>query len=167
MSKTIITRWLAAALVFGVALNELFHAIFDGLNFSGNAEIVGVVLSMSATIEPDSWRAIDNTLIAHFAYGLIWIAHAGSGVFSAVGSYFILLQGHSQAGLEKGHLYSFVGLGMGAILYLIGFVSIASGWFILHTAPTPPNFVINAQMLFLIHMTVIFYLMLYRDEGQS
>ena len=164
MNKIIITRWLAAALVFGVALNELFHTIFDGLNFSGNAEFVGVVLSMSATIEPDSWRAIDNVLIAHFAYGLIWVAHAGSGAFSAAGSYFILFQARSQVGLEKGHLYSIVGLGIGAILYLIGFVSIASGWFILHTAPTPPNYLINAQMLFLIHMTVIFYLLLYRKE---
>ena len=101
MSRNQITRWLAVTLVFGIALNELFHAIFDGLDFSTNAEIVGVVFSMSATIEPNSWRAIDSAIASNLGYGLIWLAHAGSGAFSAVGSYFVAFRGQSETEVEE------------------------------------------------------------------
>jgi predicted small integral membrane protein len=51
-------------------------------------------------------------------------------------------------------------------LYLIGFVTIASGWFALHEAPTPPNFVPAAINLFLAYMAVLIYLVfITRTDG--
>ena len=80
-------RILLIVLVAGVGLNELFHAIFDGLQFMFNVEFVGTVLSMESTFEPGSWRAIESPVIACIAYTLIWAAHALSGIFCLAGSY--------------------------------------------------------------------------------
>jgi len=152
-------RFFGGALVFGVGGNELFHAVFDGMDWAGNVEIVALVLSMSATSEPDSWRSVQSSIAATMAYAGIWLAHAASGVVAAVGAFLILRLG-SVAATFKHRAYSvaIVGVGIGALLYLIGFVTIASGWFILHTSPTPPNFVPNAERLFLCYMVVIMYL---------
>lgn len=55
-----IERYLAAILVLGVGGNELFHAIFDGMNFAFNAQFVRDTISMEYTSDPDAWRAIHN-----------------------------------------------------------------------------------------------------------
>ena len=60
--------------------------------------------------------------------------------------------------MHRAYSVSVTGVGIGAILYLVGFVTIASGFFLMHSAPTPPNFLANAQRLFLCYMAVIIYL---------
>ena len=156
-------RYLGAALVIGVAANELFHAIFDGLEFSTNVEIVGQVLAMKLTWDPDSWRAINSPIIATIGYSLIWLAHAASGGIGLTGAYFLLRSnGEFDKQRERAYRLAILGVGIGAALYLVGFVAIAGGWFLLYSAPTPPNFTAAAESLFLCYMAVVIYLILIR-----
>ncbi len=156
-------RYLGAALVLGVAANELFHAIFDGLAFSSSVESVSQVLAMKQTWDPDSWRAINSSFVATIAYSVIWLAHAASGTFSLYGA-FLVFKSRGDAGRLGGKAYSIAvaGVGIGAMLYFIGMVAIAGGWFLLYSAPTPPNFITEAVQLFLCYMAVIFFLILTR-----
>lgn len=152
-------RYIAAALVFGVAGNELLHAILDGMNPSPAVANVSEVISMSATAEPDSWRAIHSPMAAVIFYGAIWLAHAVSGLVGLLGSYLLLGDTRRSAtDTERATHVSIVGVGVGAILYLVGFLTIASGWFLIHTSPTPPNYLPNAERLFLVYMAVLLYL---------
>jgi len=156
-------RLLGGALVLGVGANELFHAVFDGMDWADNVEIVALVLSMSVTSDPDSWRSVQSSFVATMAYAGIWLAHAVSGVIAAVGAVLLFRLGLVAATLKhRAYSVAIIGVGTGALLYLVGFVTIASGWFIIHTSPTPPNFLPNAERLFLCYMAVIVYLSVLR-----
>jgi len=158
-----VERILVIVLVVGVGLYELFHAIFDGLRFMANVEGVGAVLSMEATREPDSWRAIDSPVAAFIAYALIWIAHAASGVLCLVGSYLLAITiARDDSAYGESAAIATLGVGLGCVLYFVGFLAIAGGWFLLYQAPTPPNYIPNAQMLFLCYVAVLIYLGLIR-----
>ena len=149
-------RYLAVFLVFGVGSFELFHAIFDGLNFGSNAEMVRQVISMEQSREPDAWRAIGSPAVATAAYGLIWLTHALSGCLALVGCW--LLFSSDPGTRQKGLTLSFCGVGAAAVLYFVGFGAIAGSWFLMYTAPTPPNFGAAARQIFIADMAVILYL---------
>jgi len=147
-------RTIALILVAAIGLNEIFHAIFDGLQFMSNVEFVGSVLSMESTLEPDSWRAIESPALAFIAYGLIWLAHAASGILCLSGAVFLSRAPESSNSAAA----ATAGVGIGCVLYLLGFQSIAGGWFLLFQAPTPPNFIPQATQLFLSYAAVLIYL---------
>ena len=156
-------RYLAAILVLGVAVYELLHAFVDGMNPAAGVENVSAVISMSATSEPDSWRALHSPIAATIIYAAIWLAHAVSGIIGMIGAV-LLLKPSSNLETSGGRAteVAILGIGVGAVLYLVGFVTLASGWFIIHTSPTPPNFLPNAERLFLCYMAVIVYLSIRR-----
>lgn len=156
-------RLLGAVLVFGIGANELLHAVFDGMDFSANVAFVGQVMSMSATADPESWRAIHNPAAAMIAYSLIWLAHLLSGAIALAGAWFLLTSGATGSiRAERAYSVSIAGVGIGAILYLVGFHTLAGGWFMLWSAPTPPNYLHDAALGFISYMAVIVYLMLLR-----
>ena len=158
MTRNQIERAVLVVLVATVGLNEIFHAAFDGLQFMANAQFVGTVLSMESTSEPGSWRAISSPTLAIIAYGLIWLAHAASGVFCLAGAYFLTGARKDDTRLSQSAAAATAGLGIGCILYLLGFKAIAGGWFLLYQAPTPPNFIPQAERLFLSYAAVLIYL---------
>ena len=47
---------------------------------------------------------------------------------------------------ERAYRLVILDVGIGAALYLVGFVAIAGGWFLLYSAPTPPNFTAAAAV---------------------
>lgn len=152
-------KYIGIALVLGVATNELFHAAFDGLEFSSNAELASQILSMKGTWDPNSWRAMESPIYGIVAYGLIWVAHAASGVLGIVGAYkmFQSLK-NSETDYPQDCSVAMLGVGIGAALYFIGFIAIGGGWFLLYSAPTPPNFSDAANGLFQSYILVILFL---------
>ena len=154
-----IQRYLPAILVLGIGCNELFHAIFDIFSYEFKVKLVGWVISMDKTGDPDALRGIDSAIGAYVAYGGIWLAHASSGLIAIFGAYLMVTSDPQDTGkMQRAYTVATSGVGLGAMLYLIGFVTIASGFFLMHSAPTPPNFLANAQRLFLCYMAVIIYL---------
>ena len=157
---TRIQRIIVLILVAAVGLNEIFHAIFDGLQFMSNVQFVGSVISMESTLEPDSWRAVESPVVAFIAYGLIWLAHAASGVLCLAGAWFLGRGANGSTGSSNSSAAATAGVGIGCVLYLLGFQSIAGSWFLLFQAPTPPNFIPQATQLFLSYAAVLIYLQL-------
>lgn len=160
----VIERYLAAIFVVGIAGNELFHAIFDVMDFGLNAQIVNDVISMKYTFDPQALRAIHNPLIGQIGYGLIWVTHLGSGVVALLGG--LLLIQRPRKGRFDAHGVAILGVGIGAVLYLVGFMTIAGGWFLLYSAPTPPNYVGAAMLSFLCYVAVLIYLQILRRDAE-
>ena len=114
---------------------------------------------MKGTWDPDSWRAIDAPAFGVVAYGLIWAMHAVSGVVGVVGAYrmFRSLR-NEESKYPQDCSLAMLGVGVGAALYFIGFIAIGGGWFLLYSAPTPPNFSDGANGLFQSYILVILFL---------
>jgi len=161
-------RMLVVVLVAGIGLHEGFHALIDGLSFCTNVDFVATVLSMESTWEPESWRALHSPAAAYVAYTLIWLAHAASAVLCLLASYQLATSSRAaNADLRRRLSLAIAGIGIGAVLYFVGFTSIASAWFSLWQAPTPPNYEMNAQMLFLCFMAVLLYVTTLRRASTS
>jgi predicted small integral membrane protein len=152
-------KYLGIALVLGVAFNEAFHATFDGLQFSANAAIASQVLSMKSTFDPNSWRAINSPIFGYLTYGVFWALHTASGLLGLAGAYamFRSLKARETRYPQDCSL-AMLGVGIGAALYFIGFTTIGGGWFLLYSAPTPPNFSGAATSLFQSYILVILFL---------
>jgi predicted small integral membrane protein len=154
-----IARALPIVLVIGVGCNEFFHALFDLYGYEYKVMLVGWVISMDKTASADAWRGIDSPIAAYVAYAGIWCTHAIGGAVTLSGAYrLIRTDPQNNAGMKKAYALAEAGIGISAALYLVGFIAIASGWFLMHAAPTPPNFLANAQLLFISYMTVLIYL---------
>ena len=165
---SLVQRLLVIVFTVAVGLNESFHAIFDGLQFMFNVEFVGTVLSMQSTPEPESWRAIDSSVVAFIAYALIWLAHAASGILCLIGAWILWRSVKEAQTFSSSATLATAGVGIGCILYLLGFQAIAGGWFLLYQAPTPPNFIPQAQQLFLSYGAVLIYLQIVtRQRGDD
>lgn len=161
-----IGRFLPIALILGVGCNEFFHALFDIFDYEYKVKLVGMVISMDKTAaNADAWRGIDNPIAAYVAYAGIWCTHAIGGIVALAGAY-RLIRAETQDNAATGKAYALAeaGIGIAAALYLVGFIAIASGWFLMHTAPTPPNFLANAQLLFISYMAVLIYLQAKRQS---
>lgn len=152
-----IERYLAAILVAGVGLNELFHGL-DGLqNFSMNASDLGPVMSMTTPGQAETWRAVDSPLAALIAYALVVGAHSASGVISLVGSYFLAISTGVETDEYRDRTWiAILGIGIGCTLYLVGFVAIAGGFFQMYLSQTT-NFQPHAERIFLVYMAVLIY----------
>jgi len=156
------TRYIGALLAAGIGAFEALTAVVDIFNFSGNAAYVGTVLSMENTSNPDSWRAIHSPTLWHLAYGLIWLAHAASGVVTLAGAW-LLATARAEALARAGQV-AILGIGIGALLYFVGFQTIASAWFLLWSVPTPPDPLMAAQSYFASYLAVMIFLWLVTRE---
>lgn len=152
------TRYLGALFAAGIGAFEAITAVVDVFNFSGNAAYVGTVLSMENSSAPDSWRAIHSPALWHVAYGLIWLAHAACGVVTLAGAW--LLATANPERLERAGEVAMAGIAIGALLYFVGFQTIAGGWFLLWSVPTPPDPLMAAQSYFASYLAVMIFVLL-------
>jgi predicted small integral membrane protein len=98
---------------------------------------------MESTPEPDSW-----------------LAHAASGVLCIAGAWFLAHRAQNVQTVSSSAAAATAGVGLGCVLYLLGFQAIVGGWFLLYQAPTPPNFIPQAERQFLAYAAVLIYLQL-------
>lgn len=155
-------RYLCALLVAGIGSFEALTAIVDVFDFSGNAAYVGTVLSMQTTSDPESWRAIHSPILWHVAYGLISLAHAACGVVSLAGAW-LLVAARAET-LPRAGQIAITGVGIGALLYLIGFQTIAGAWFLLWSAPTPPDPLLAARSYLTAYVGIMVFVLLATRE---
>ncbi|MEM1435774.1 MAG: DUF2165 family protein [Pseudomonadota bacterium] len=155
-------RYVGALLAAGIGAFEAITAAVDVFDFSGNAAYVGTVLSMQNTSDPDSWRAIHSPALWHLAYGLIWLAHAACGAVTLAGAW-LLVTAQRDAVARAGQI-AIAGIGIGALLYLVGFQTIAGAWFLLWSAPTPPDPLMAARSYCTCYVGVMIFLLLATRE---
>lgn len=126
----IIVRLCKVALVAAVALFFTLVTVGNVTDYGSNWQFVQHVLSMDTTF-PDSklrWRAITDPAIQQLVYWLIIVTQGGAAVLLWLGT-LRLLGAVTTAGFMRARALAVVGLTVGLLLYLVGFITIGGEWF--------------------------------------
>jgi predicted small integral membrane protein len=157
MTQQLIEKVLITALVGAIGANELFHGIYGIEIFQENVSLIHLTLTMETISGSGSWRSIDNTVVSQIVAGLTTLAHLVCGLISLVAAYFLVERE------ELGFKLAYIGVGFGCIFYFLGFITIASAWFLMFRSATI-NFEAQAERLFLCYMAVLIYLSVIRKR---
>src|SRR3954447_15239015 len=133
----IVVRACKVALVAAVALFFTCVAFGNITDYDSNWQFVQHVLSMDTTF-PNSklhWRAITDSDLQHVAYWLIIGTQAATAVPLWLGtmSLFAAIGG---AEFARARALAVVGLTVGLLLYMVGFVTIGGEWFAMWQSAT-------------------------------
>lgn len=133
----IIVRLCKVALVAAMALFFTLVTLGNVTDYGSNWQFVQHVLSMD-TIFPDSklhWRAITDPEIQQAVYWLIIATQGGTAVLLWLGT-LALLGTIATAGFVRARTLAVVGLTVGLLLYMVGFVTIGGEWFAMWQSAT-------------------------------
>lgn len=127
------TRWLKVLLVAAIAL-DCSIAVFDNLtDYWSNYYFVQHVLSMD-TIFPGNkamWRAITHPVWHHMAYAIIIVIEFLAAVFCWGGAIRLCKTIQDPTRFHKAKKSAIIGLAIGLGLWLVGFMTIGGGWFLM------------------------------------
>ena len=153
-------RYIQIFLVASMALYMSvisFNNIFD---FNSNWQIVRHILSMDTTFQdPDVyWRAISNPTIQHIAYLMIILWEVITAILCWLGV-IKLFQAVNQPTFKfnEAKKFAYIGLSMGALLFLIGFLIIGGEWFMMWQSKIW-NGQVSATRMFTLFMLVLIFL---------
>lgn len=125
-------RLIKIGMVMSIALFFSLVAIDNLIDFQSNWLFVQHVLSMDTTYHDPviMWRSITQPTLQRAAYYLIIIWEALTALVCWLGS-FILISKIKQTSekFNQAKTMAFIGLFMGFLLYMIGFIVIGSEWF--------------------------------------
>jgi predicted small integral membrane protein len=133
----IVVRLCKIALVASIALFFSFVAFDNISDCNSNWQFVQHVLSMDTTF-PDSklhWRAIIDPDIQRAAYWLIIATQVSTAVLLWLGT-LRLLATIGASGFMRAKTPAVLGLTVGLLLYMVGFVTIGGEWFAMWQSAT-------------------------------
>ena len=126
----IVVRSCKIALVAAVALFFTLVAVGNVTDYDSNWQFVQHVLSMDTTF-PDSkihWRAITDPDIQQAGYWLIIATQVSTALLLWAGCFRLLIE-VGTAGFLPARTPAVVGLTVGLLLYIVGFITIGGEWF--------------------------------------
>jgi predicted small integral membrane protein len=128
----IVIRVVKVALVAAIALYASLVAFGNVTDYNTNFAFVQHVMSMD-TIYPFStirYRAISAPALHHAAYAAIIAAQAATAVLCWIGAVLLAVQIRADAGaFNRAKAFAVAGLGIGFLLWQVGFMSIGGEWF--------------------------------------
>jgi predicted small integral membrane protein len=130
MSLTL--RLIQISMVACIALFFTIVALDNCIDFQSNWSFVQHVLSMDTTYKSPAvmLRAIDNLLVQKAAYDFIIVWESTTAVMCWFGCITLFAKiNRTQAEFNEAKKFSFIGLFLGFMLYMVGFMIIASEWF--------------------------------------
>ena len=152
-------RLLLSILVLSIGLSEAFYGVTGIENaIAGDPTLLQQVLSMETTFDSESWRRVDSPVLAVVSGVLITIAHWSSGLLCLYAAFQLGISKRNSQSEDylRAKSWATAGIGIGCVLYLLGFVTIAGAWFQLWQSSTI-NFIPEAQMLLFCYMFVLIY----------
>ncbi|GAB5467986.1 MAG: DUF2165 family protein [Rhodospirillales bacterium] len=153
-----------------VAVMALFYALaaFGNItDYTSNFTFVQHVMSMD-TVFPDStltWRAMPQPIFHVIAFWLIIFAQVATALVLLVGAFGLWGERDNGAAFQQAKGPAVLGLTLGIMIYLLGFMIIAGEWFAMWQSETW-----NAQQgafRFLVMTALVLLLLLQRDDGPS
>ena len=133
----IIVRLCKVTLVAAVALFFTLVTAGNVTDYGSNWQFVQHVLSMDTTFPASKlhWRAITDPAIQQAVYWLIIATQGGAAVLLWLGT-LRLLGTIATAGFMRARTLAVVGLTVGLLLYMVGFVTIGGEWFTMWQSAT-------------------------------
>lgn len=126
-------RWIKISLVFSAGLFSIIVAFNNITDYQSNYLFVSHVLSMDDTF-PDNkgmWRAISNAGVHHLFYWMIILTECLIGMLCLMGAYKLIKNRKDAAPFQAAKGLAIVGLGLGIVLWFLGFITIGGEWFLM------------------------------------
>lgn len=156
------------SLIWAIALFASLAAVGNISDYESNFKFVSHTLKMDTTY-PDNkemWRAIDNPIVHHLAYGFIILTELVIAILCWLGGYRLARTIKKHGDFNKAKGMATLGLTLGFLLWFTGFMTIGGEWFLMWQSE-----VANAQQsafrLVLIIGVTLVYLALPDGENKS
>ena len=150
----------SVALLFGlIGLNNLF-------NYSINFSFIEHVLSMDTLrrtgVDGAQWRAVHSALVYHFVYCFIIAIEVTVALLCLFGAARLYKNRRApSAQFVKAKSWAVLGLTIGFVLFVTGFITVGGEWFYLWLAPAPWSGALNAATrLIVVDSTALVFLAL-------
>jgi len=131
-AHTAIIRGSKTGMVASIALWISLVAFGNITDYGTNLPFVNHVLSMD-TVFPETtikYRAITNPALHHAAYLLIIAAETAAAILCWIGAFRMLVAiRNGAAGFNHAKGLAVIGLTLGALIWLVGFMAIGGEWF--------------------------------------
>lgn len=160
MRQTI--RYIKIGMVASIALFFSIVAIDNIIDFNSNWLFVKHVLSMDTTHHDPALmgRAITNPLLQKVFYSLIIFWEAITAIFCWIGVIWMLIYVKAESPtFNESKKWAFIGLFLGFILYMVGFIVIAGEWFSMWQSTTW-----NGQVTAGMFVSLIMFVMLFLKD---
>jgi predicted small integral membrane protein len=131
-------RFIQSCMGACIALFFTLVALDNCLDYESNWAFVQHVLSMDTTYKSTAVmsRAIDNPLMQKAAYFFIICWESMTAVMCWLGCMILFAKiNRTQSEFNEAKMFSFIGLFLGFLLYMVGFMIIASEWFDMWQSP--------------------------------
>ncbi len=156
-------RYIKIGMVASVALFFSLVGLDNVIDFNANWAFVRHVLSMDTTLQDPTlmWRAITNPGIQKLAYYLIITWEIIAALTCWLGCFILVLKiKHSDFDSYK--KTGFIGLFLGFLLYMVGFLIIGGEWFSMWQSPHW-----NGQMKAGLFLNFIMFVMIFLNTTDN
>ena len=154
-----ILRYIKLGMVGSIALFFSLAAFNNLIDFTSNLPAVQHVLSMDTTFHAPILmrRAITNPSVQLVAYYFIIVWELLTAIICWIGCFRLLFNINAHDGqFDRSKTVAFIGLFLGFMLYMVGFIIIAGEWFCMWQSPTW-----NAQSTAGLLISLIMFVMIF------
>lgn len=156
-------KLIKAFMVATIALFFTAVAFGNIMDYQANWQFVSHVLSMDTTFKDPQimWHAITNSAVQHFAYAGIIAWEVLTAIFCWWGVVKLIKSRHHPEFFKKAKAFATIGLFMGFLLYMVGFVVVGGEWFAMWQSPIWNG---QSKAVFFITLVMFVLIFLHQDE---
>ncbi|PTN10352.1 DUF2165 family protein [Nitrosomonas aestuarii] len=161
------TRLSKIALVWAVAFFATLAAFSNVADYGSNFTVIGHVLKMDTTF-PDNngmWRAIEAAWVHHLVFYLIIFIEAAVAVYCWLGGFYLYKSRHDLVQFSQAKKLAILGLTLGILLWLVGFMAIGGEWFLMWQSQVANGQ--QAAFRLVVILSVILIYLIQPDEEKS
>ena len=158
-------RYIKIGMVASIALFFSIVALNNVVDFNGNWLFIQHVLSMDTTFHDPNlmWRALTNPLAQRCIYISIIAWEFITAITCWAGVFILLSKIKEDANyFDEAKKTAFIGLFMGFLLYMIGFIVVGGEWFSMWQSSTW-----NGQMKAGLFISLIMFVMLFIKNSDA
>jgi predicted small integral membrane protein len=158
-------RTIKILMVAIIALFFTLVAFGNMTDYQANWPFVMHVLSMDTTFKDPAimWRAVNNHLLQYIAYYAIIVWETLTALMLWLGTW-MLYKGRKNINFNKTKKIALLGLFMGFVLYMLGFIAIGGEWFAMWQSTIWNGEAKAGMFLNFILLTMIFIAIKDKDE---
>lgn len=131
-------RWSKALLVLTIAVLTTLVAFNNLTDYGSNFAYVKHVLSMDTTLPGNQglWRRVESNTLQHVAYVSIILTEVGIAALTWLGGLRLLSAHLDAARFNRNKACAIIGLALGFVLYVGGFLAVGGEWFLMWQSQT-------------------------------
>jgi predicted small integral membrane protein len=163
----LVVRFSKALLVGAISVLYLTIGLNNLIDYNANFLIVRHVMTMDTVPTKNpilQWRAISSVLLLHLAYGSVILAETATGALCGVAAIRCLRSTRKEPRFRDARTLATIGLTIGSLLWLLGFLTIGGEWFVMWQSPAW-NGQASAERMFIVTNLVLLFVCQSESQG--